>query len=68
MFLFCVVFVQKCSIHIRYFGKCLNYKKTVTYSVCVFGAFNCSFKKMIKIDILDLVSHFFMTRKINFYI
>ena len=27
MFLFCIVFVQKCSMHIRYFGKYLNYNK-----------------------------------------
>ena len=54
------------KIHIRYFGKCLNYKKNVTYILCVyFGAFNCSFEKLIKMDVLDLVAQFIRTRKKN---
>ena len=55
----------KCPIglHIRYFGKCLNYKN-VTYSVSVFCVFNCLFKKMIEIDVLYLVSQFLGQEKI----
>ena len=69
MFLFCIVFLQKCSIHIRYLGKCLKLYKNVTYSVCVFCAFNCLFeKKMNKICVLDLVSQFFRTRNNYFNI
>ena len=45
LFLFRIVFVQKCSKHIRYFGKCLNYKKVPYRLFCVwfFCAFNCLF-------------------------
>ena len=42
--------------------------KNITYSVRIFCAFNCSFKKMIKIDVLDLVSNFFRTRNNSFNI
>ena len=70
MFLFCKVdlICTKMPNTFQIFWEMFKLLKNVTYYVFVFGACNRSIKKMIKIDVLYLVSQFFRTRTNNFYI
>ena len=68
MFLLSIVFVQQCSIHMKYFGKFLKNKKCNVFCVCFLVLLFVHLKKLNKIDVLDLVSDFFRTTTKNVYI
>ena len=69
MFLFCIVFVQKMPNTYQIFWEMFKLlKKCNLFCVCFLVLLIVHLKKMIKTDVLYLVSQFLRTRRNNFYI